>query len=364
MAMSWVAAAKAMASARAPITHGASGRPRRPPAGASSANSATCVRTIQPRRRPSQRRRVAVHQRRPEELERPRRLRQRDQADDADVDARLAHPVGDGDPHQPQRHAGRRTTAAPPRRAASSGTSKSRSLRLPAAGDRATWVAEDSTARSVPTSAGLDGGREAKAPHLVVEPLSRDPQVGRCSRPVSLAPAQCGRDLVALEGDANVEEGVSRSRRRAAHHGCGEVAAAWRPSARPDQEPAHLALELPDVARPAMGPKRTRHFGGQAWHRDPVPLGRGFQEVAGEEQDVVPPIAQRRDVHVEHIEPVERFSGNGRPQRDRQAERWPRSGRARSPAAGAFLRAASTPSPGGSAGVLAWPFGSGPRLRR
>ncbi len=54
-----------------------------------------------------ERRHVAVHQRRPDHFERPRRLREGEQPDDADVDADVAHPVGDRVPDEAERHARR-----------------------------------------------------------------------------------------------------------------------------------------------------------------------------------------------------------------------------------------------------------------
>jgi hypothetical protein len=55
---------------------------------------------------PHEGRRVTVHERRPEELERPGRLRQREQAHHLDVHAGLGHPGGDRDPDQAQGQAG------------------------------------------------------------------------------------------------------------------------------------------------------------------------------------------------------------------------------------------------------------------
>ncbi len=45
---------------------------------------------------------VAIHERRPQDLERPRHLREGEQAHDADVDSDGAHPVGDRVPDEPQ----------------------------------------------------------------------------------------------------------------------------------------------------------------------------------------------------------------------------------------------------------------------
>ena len=54
-----------------------------------------------------ERRPVAVHRRGPQELERPRGLREREEADDLDVDARARHPRRDREPHEAERQAGR-----------------------------------------------------------------------------------------------------------------------------------------------------------------------------------------------------------------------------------------------------------------
>ena len=56
---------------------------------------------------PEPRRRVPVHQRRPEDLERPRRLGERDESHDRDADAAARHPVGDGDHDETERQARR-----------------------------------------------------------------------------------------------------------------------------------------------------------------------------------------------------------------------------------------------------------------
>ena len=105
MAMSCDADASAMPSASAPTTQIASGceptpASSRPEHGQRELRDGHPAAPAAPERR-----HVAVHQRRPHHLERPRRLRQREEPDDADVDADVAHPVGNRVPDEPERQA-------------------------------------------------------------------------------------------------------------------------------------------------------------------------------------------------------------------------------------------------------------------
>ena len=122
--MSWVAEAKRRWPAQSAPIEPTERRVRRRRAASHrpSPSSATWLTRIQPRLRPRNGRRIAVHQRRPEELEAPGRLRQREEADDLDVDARPASSRWGSRSRRARAAGRRRTTAARPRAAASSGT--------------------------------------------------------------------------------------------------------------------------------------------------------------------------------------------------------------------------------------------------
>ncbi len=74
---------------------------------------------------------------------------------------------------------------------------------------------------------------------------------------------------------------------------------------------AHRALDhvlqLPDVLRPVETPAGSRMASSRDLRLTPLPICRGeaLGEVLGEQRDVLPPLAQRRRAHGDHLQAVE-----------------------------------------------------------
>ena len=85
----------------------------------------------------------------------------------------------------------------------------------------------------------------------------------------------------------------------------GQVAGADRAPLAQQHGPLDHVLKLADVARPAVGLEGGNRVVGEALDRLARLVNHAVQEVPGQERDVGNPLAQRRQLDVDHVDPVE-----------------------------------------------------------
>src|SRR6266852_4865149 len=156
-------------------------------------------------------------------------------------------------------------------------------------------------------------------PELAVELSARDPQRPRRAADGSRGRADGARVQVPLRfadrpdwsrGQRHFDRGGAAGEPLEANRvGRGEVDLALDP-----------VLELADVARPGISLQRPQRFGAQRAQLPSVGRGVLAQEMLAERPDVLAALAERRDLDVEHVEPVEQV-GPEAPREGRATQR-------------------------------------------
>ena len=117
-------------------------------------------------------------------------------------------------------------------------------------------------------------------------------------------------------------------------------------------DPLHQVLELAHVARPVVAAQDLERGVGDRLDLGAALLVQHLEEVHHEQRDVLAPLAQRRHLDRDHVEPVEEVLAEA-PVADRRRRDpgWWRRSRARSPSRTSRSRPARTCAPGARAGA-------------
>src|SRR5712691_4955112 len=157
--------------------------------------------------------------------------------------------------------------------------------------------------------AGL--GLEPRAVDVELADLVADDPLGGVEEPGRLGPVAAGGlegidDEVLLEA---VHRALERDARQRARHlrglqGRGKMVAVDDTAVADQHRPLDAVLQLADVPGPVVAHEHVD--GGRGDAADVLPVGGRvlLDEMVGEEKDVGPPLAQRRQEDAEHVEPV------------------------------------------------------------
>ncbi|OLB18888.1 MAG: hypothetical protein AUH12_01385 [Gemmatimonadetes bacterium 13_2_20CM_69_8] len=149
---------------------------------------------------------------------------------------------------------------------------------------------------------------EAEPPHPAIQvgAIGRQPAGGL--RHVAAGGGQRARDQGALEVVERLRQRHVRpfarrgSRRAVLGHDTRHVVRADRRSRCENREPLHQVRELAHVPRPAVRGEQL-HGAGVEPHRSPQAPGLPRREMLHQRRNVLGPLAQRRDVHRQHVQP-------------------------------------------------------------
>ena len=72
-----------------------------------------------------------------------------------------------------------------------------------------------------------------------------------------------------------------------------------------DQQPLDQVAQLPDVARPVIELHHFQRLWGDVFDPQPLFLRMHAEKMPGQQRDVLFPLAQRRDHHRQHVQPIE-----------------------------------------------------------